>query len=365
MADVKDKTRKKRIFPWFMGIYAMVILIAMAFGLHYLHGYLRSYEQSLPYNTTDAYLQTLTPDYICQKASDVLTQIDTSIQTEQEALKVMKDALSEPITFYKRVNESTDTKLVYVLRCGKQTIGSFEIEPASEDDQGFYSWIVTKESFDLSFLLQEGFSVTVPHDAVVTVNGKTLNEQHITKSGIHYHALEDFYNDYPNLPTMTTYTVGLHLGTVTTAVTDAAGNPIEPNLEQSAPLDNCTADEKAALDAIADSFISGYIHFTSQTNDDLYGNLERACAHTVPGGSLEKRLRDAARGLIWVTDRHVTIKSIDIGQYIAIGDGKYICKVIYIVDTHDITGSVESESSLSVVFTQTAAGLKAEAMISD
>ncbi len=364
MADVKEKAQKKRIFPWFMGIYAVVILIAMALGLHYLHGYLQSYEQSLPYNTTDAYLQTLTPDYICQKASAVLTQIDTSIQTEAEALAVMKSALTEPITFYKRVNESTDTKIVYTLRSGKQTIGTFQIEPAPEENQGFYSWIVTGESFDLSFLLEDGFSVTVPHDALVTVNGKALTEQHITESGIHYSSLEDFYDEY-DLPTMTTYTVGRHLGPVTTEITDAAGNPIDPQAEQSVLLNNCTDDEKVALDTIADKFISGYIHFTSQTNNDLHGNLERACAHTVPGGALEKRLRDAARGLSWVTDRFVTIKSIDINQYVAVGNGKYICKVTYIVETHDITGTVESESSLSVVFTQTAAGLKAEAMISD
>ncbi|MBE6916875.1 MAG: hypothetical protein E7470_03070 [Ruminococcaceae bacterium] len=364
MADVKEKAQKKRIFPWFMGIYAVVILIAMALGLNYLHGYLQSYEQSLPYNTTDAYLQTLTSDYICQKASDVLTQIDTSIQTKEEALAAMKSALTEPITFYKRVNESTDTKIVYTLRSGKQAIGSFQIEPAPEENQGFYSWIVTGESFDLSFLLEDGFSVTVPHDALVTVNDKTLTEQHITETGIPYSSLKDFYDEY-DLPTMTTYTVGRHLGSVTTEITDAAGNSIDPNAEQSVLLDNCTDQEKTALDTIADKFISGYIHFTSQTNNDLYGNLERACAHTVPGGALEKRLRDAARGLNWVSDRLVTIKSIDISQYVAAGNGKYICKVTYIVETHDITGTVESESNLSVVFAQTAAGLKAEGMISE
>ena len=365
MANVRKRKQKKRIFPWVMGIYAAIFLIAVAFGLNYLYRYLQSYEQSLPYNTTDAYLQALTPDYICQKASDVLEKVDSSIQTEQEALAVMKEALSEPITFFKRVKDSTDTKLVYTLRCGKQTIGSFEIEPASEDNQGFYAWVVTKESFDLSYLLQDGFSVTVPHDATVSVNGKQLNEQHITESGILYSTLKDFYNDYSGLPTMTTYTVGQYLGTATTEVKNASGNLIEPNEDQVIYTDNCTDEEKTALDSIANNFLTAYIHFTSQTNNDINGNLQRACNHTVSGGSLEKRLRDAARGLNWVTDRHVVIKSIDIGQYVSIGNGKYICKVTYLVDTNDITGSVESESNFSMVFTQTASGLKAEAMISD
>ena len=364
MANRRRIKQKRRVFPWFMGIYAAIILIAMAFGLHYLHGYLQSYEQSLPYNTTDAYLQSLTADHICEKASDVLAQIDTSIQTREEALAVMRDALGEPITFYKRVKECTDTKLVYTLRCGKQTIGSFEMQPAPEEDQGFYAWIVTHEEFDLSYLLEDGFSVTVPQDAVVTVNGKILTAEHITESGIHYDSLEDFYGEY-NLPTKITYTVGRHLGQAETKITDAQGRPLDPDAENAHFPDNCTEEEKSALDSITEQFISGYIHFTSQTNNDLYGNLERVCKHTISGGSLEKRLRDAARGLQWVTDRFVTIQSIEVTQYVAAGDGTYICKIVYVVDTHDITGNVQSESSLFVVFTQTASGLKAEGMISN
>lgn len=353
--------RKSRIFPWFLLAYAVIIIIGIGFGLDYLQDYLQDYELSLPYNATDAYIESLTTEHICQQASSLLDGIDTSVQTKEEALALMKAALTEPVAFYKRVKECTDTRLVYTLRSGKQTIGSFEIQQT--EDAGFTHWVVTKENFDLSFLLKEGFTLTVPHDAIVTVNGQTLSADHVIETGIRYTSIEDFYDDY-TLPTMTTYQVGTHLGDLSVEVTDANGKPIDPNADQTIFLDLCTTEEKANLDLIAESFISRYIHFTSQTNNDVQGNLARLCEHVVPGGALEKRMRDAVRGLNWVTDRNASIQSITVNQYIPAGDGRYICDITYIVDTRDITGSIQSESSLFVIFTQTKNGLKAETMIS-
>ena len=355
-------SRKKRIFPWFLGIYALVFLIAIGLGLNYLNSYLQGYELSLPYNTTDAYIDALTVDHILQSSSSVLNQIDPSVQTNDEALAVMKNSLEDPIKFYKRVKECSDSKLVYSLRSGSQVIGSFEMEQTEEHEDGFTTWVVTKESFDLSFLLKEGFTVTVPYDATVKVNGHILSEPSIEESGIRYDLLRDFYDEF-DLPTMTTYKVGVHLGELDIEVTDANGNPIDPNADPSVFLDTCTAEEKAALDLIADSFISDYIHFTSQTNSDVHGNLARLCEHIVSGGALEQRMRDAVRGLNWVTDRNASIQSIEVKHYIAAADGKYICDITYLVNTRDITGDVQEESKAFVVFTQTENGLKAESMI--
>lgn len=360
---VTKPRRKRRIFPWFLLAYAVVILIGIGFGLDYLKNYLHGYELSLPYNATDAYMEALTTEHICRQASSILNEIDSSVQTDEEALAIMKAALNEPVTFYKRVKECTDTKLVYMLRSGKQTIGAFEMEQTEADEQGFTHWVITKESFDLSFLLKDGFTLTVPHDAAVTVNGRTLSAENVVETGIRYASIEDFYDDY-TLPTMTTYQVGTHLGDLSVEVTDANGKPIDPDADQSVFLDICTDTEKTSLNLITESFISRYIHFTSQTNNDVQGNLARLCEHVVPGGALEKRMRDAVRGLNWVTDRNVSIQSITVNQYVPAGDGRYICDITYVVDTRDITGSIQSECSVFVVFTQTNNGLKAETMIS-
>lgn len=359
----RPRRRKRRIFPWFLGIYALVILIGIGFGLNYLNSYLQGYELSLPYNATDAYMESLTTAHICENASSILDQIDVSVQTKEEALEIIKSSLAEPIKFYKRVKECTDTKLVYSLRCGLQNIGSFEMEQTGENKDGFNGWEVTKEGFDFSFLLNDGFTLTVPHDATVKINGRILSDANITESGIRHDFLKDFYDEF-DLPTMTTYKVGQHLGELTIEVTDANGKPIDPNAEPSIFLDTCTDEEKADLALISESFITDYIHFTSQTNNDVHGNLARLCKHIVSGGALEQRMRDAVRGLNWVTDRNASIQSITVNRCIAAAVGKYICDITYVVNTRDITGEIQSESSLFVVFTQTGSGLKAESMIS-
>lgn len=357
------KQRKFPLFPLLLILYTCVFLVLLAFGIRAFSSYLRSYELSLPYNTTVAYMQTLTPECLSQKDPATLSQIDTTVQTVEEATELIRQALAEPVTFFKRVKECTDTKLVYTLRIGAQNIGSFEMEPGEANAMGFAPWVITNETFDLSYLLQEGFTVTVPHDATVTVNKKALTAQNITEAEIPYAFLSDFYGDYA-LPTMTTYQIGKHIGELAAEVTDASGNPIDPDADDTVFLDNCSSEEKSALDAIANDFISTYIHFTSQTNKDTTGNLARLRQYIVSGTKLDKRMLDAVDGLKWVTDRNVSIRSITVNQYVSIGNGRYICDVTYIVGTRDITGKIESESNLSVVFTQTDVGLKAEAMIS-
>lgn len=353
---------KSKVFWWFLLIYAVVILIGIGIGLHYLNNYLQNYELTLPYNTTDPYIQSLSKDHICQQAFSVLDKIDTSVQTKEDAIAVMKDALSGPITFYKRVKESTDTKLVYALRCGTQAIGSFEMEQTEADEQGFTHWEVTKETFDLSFLLKQGFTFTVPSDATVKVNGNILTAENIIEANIKHESIKDFYGNY-NLPTMTTYQIGTHIGELSVEITDPEGRPIAPNADPSDYLNLCTQEEKAALDLIAENFLSSFIHFTSQTNNDINGNFARLCKHIVPGGTLEQRMRDTLRGYSWVTDLNVSIQSITVNLYIPVGDGRYLCDITYVTDTRDLSGEKREEGGWFVIFKETDNGLKAESMI--
>lgn len=362
---VRRKKRKSYIFPIFLAVYTVLFLVGAAFGIQYLHGYLADYETSLPYNATDKYMQSLTADHICEKASALLDQIDPAVQTASEALAEMKAALTEPFTFSKSIKQSTDTKLVYHVRCGLNVIGTFEIEQGPADENGFSSWVVTKDSYDLSYLLKDGFSFTVPHNASVIVNGKQLSDASVTETGIQYEELEIYYKDHPEyqLPTLTTYQVGKHLGLPVVEIKDHQGNPLNPEAERVTFLGNCNADELAQIDTITENFIGSYIHFTSQTNNDLQGNLAKLCNYVVPKGALEQRMRDAMRGLSWVTDRNVSIKSIETNYSLNVGEGRYLCNITYIVDTSDISGQIQSVCDVMVVYVMTDDGLKAESML--
>lgn len=353
--------KKPNLFPAFLIFYAIVGLLLINFGLQKFWDYIDAYEASRPHIATDAYMAQLTPEYVIDRVSPLLDEIDPAIQTREEAISVLKDALSKPFTCSKWTNQSTETKWVYVLRSGPQVIGTFEMEATEADRYGMSPWKISGDSLDLSYLLKEGFSVTVPHDAIVSVGGKVLGEAQITRKDIRYEPIKGLYGLY-ELPTRVTYTVGRYLGDLETVVTDAQGNPIDPNADPEVFLDNCTAEEKKDLQAIAQNFTDAYIHFTSRTGGSLYDNLNVLRKYMVPDGTLEQRMEDSIAGLSWITDRHVKIQSLTVNRYISIGNGRYICDVTCVYDTTNIHGNAHEELNLKIIFLETKNGLRAEAM---
>lgn len=353
--------RKVRFFPIFLVVYTTVCLLLTNFALQKFWDYMDAYEASRPHIATDAYMAQLTPEYVIEKVSPLLDEIDPAIQSRDEAIQVLKDALSMPFTCSKWTNQSTETTWVYVLRSGPQVIGTFQMEPAEEGRYGMSPWKITGDSLDLSYLLRDGFSITVPHDAKVSVGGKVLGEEQISRKDISYEPIEDLYGLYA-LPTRVTYTVGRHLGDLETSVTDALGEPIDPNADPELFLDNCTPEEKQDLQTIAEQFTNAYIHFTSRTGGSLYDNLDILRKYMVPDGSLEKRMEDSISGFSWITDRHVQIQPMTVNRCISIGNGRYICDVTCVYDTNNINGTSREELDLKIIFLQTENGLRAEAM---
>lgn len=357
----------KRRFPFFyffLSLWVILFLTATAFGLRYFWRFLESYENSRPHIATNAYMENLTVSHICDKAAPaLLSQIDKSIQSDLQARAVMEAALQKEISCTKWTTKSDDETLVYVLRSGSQVIGSITLSPGETDAFGFAPWNITEESFDLSFLLQEGGEMTVPSDAIITVGDHPLEQDNVVQSDIRYEELDGFYENYTP-PTRTHYRWGLHLGELTVTVTASDGTPLDPDSSVEELLDNCTDDEKAELDIINRDYLSAYIHFTSKTGDNTSKNLAAVQKFVVAGGSLDQRLKNTVAGLYWVTDRHVQIESITIHRYTKVGDGKYLCFATYVVDTNDHTGQVHLENSEKIVFTRTEDGLRAEYMIS-
>lgn len=357
------KPRHFSFFYLFLIIWSGILLLAMALGLRWFWGYIASYENSRPHIATDAYMEQLTVSHICDQALPaLLPQLDTTIQTEAQARQMLEQALQKELSCTKRTQQDRDDTLIYVLRCGPQVIGNVTLSTGKPDRYGFAPWYVQGEQFDLSYLLQPGSEVTVPSDATVTVNGHVLGSDSIAQADIQYEALSDFYGSYA-LPTCTRYHWGSHLGDISITVTDATGASFDPSTAPETILDNCTTDEKAALDTISQDFITAYVHFTSQTGGKTYQNLRQVCKFVVTGGTLEQRLKDTVSGLSWVTDRHASIEAITVERYTSLGNGKYLCLVTYVVNTQDHTGAVQLENSEQLIFCQTEDGLRAEAML--
>lgn len=360
-------TKRRRgwlIFTICLLLYAIVFLVALGFGLDWLWGYMASYEASRPNHTVENYMEQLTPAYIYDKSTDLIAKADSSVQSPEQCRQVIMEALSSKFTHVKNLGESTDEKTVYLIRCGSRIIGRFEMTQTGTNEHGFPLWEVTSDSFDLSYLLSPGHTVTVPDTYRVTVNGAELNEAHVTVSGIRFPLLQEFYDDYA-LPTLVTYETGTTLGETEMVVTDPTGVPVI--IDETASYDSllpfCSDADAKRLDAAVSGFIQDYVDFISCTNNDINGNYNRLTEHIVPGTALAQRMKDAVTGLKWVSDRGAKVAGIDIASRVDIGGGKYLCDVVYRVDTRNITGSVQTESHLKIIFTDTDNCLMVETML--
>ncbi len=358
------KKRPRRLFPLAMILYAVIFLGVTAFGLRSFWDYMDAYERSRPQNAVDTYAQQLTPEYICKACAPMIEKV--SIQSKETCQKVILDALQGEIICAKNASLSTDTTQVYMIMCGKQVIGTMEMQQEGESSFGFTPWVVTKDSFDLSYLLTESVSITVPNDYPVYFFGTKLTESFITKDHIPYPALKEYYGSY-SLPYMITYTAGPFLGQPELLITDPTGTPvqIDENTDLSVFLNNCSPEEIAALDGITETFIHRYVDFISETKNDTMGNYERLTQHLVPDGELANRMYLTLGGLNWVSDRNATVTALDIHRYINIGDNRYLCDLTYEVSTKTYAGATQSVNQIKVIYLKTESGLKAETMVND
>ncbi len=362
----KQTKRFKHGFMLGMAIYAAIFLILVAVGLSFFWKFIEAFEASRPLNTIDDYMAKLTEEHICDTQADLIARIDHNIMSEEACRKMICDSIEGNITYAKKPSESTDTKTVYVLRSGSRIIGTVTMTTTEIDEYNFPRWKISEEKFDFSFLLGiETYSVTVPQDFQVYVNGTKLSEEYVVQTGIEYDVLERFYDDYA-LPTMVTYEVEPVMGEFETQVTDAEGNVvlIDENTDYNAFLDNCTDTEKAEMKTFADSFIDRYVTFTGSANGTEKSNYSALMEYVVAGSHLAERLKMALNGLSYAHSKGDKTDSITINRQVSIGNGRYMCDITYVVSTTGQQGVVQTTQNVQIILVRTEDGLLAEALTS-
>lgn len=361
------KTKRRIKHPLMLGmvIYAVAFLAAAAAGLGIFWNFIGAYEASRPENTIDAYVSQLRAEDIAEASSELVAMVNHELQTEEECRQAILDSISGDITYAKKTSESTDSEMVYALRCGSRVIGKVILTAVSVDDFGFSHWAIDREVFELSDLLGDPLSVTVPEGFAVTVNGRQLGEAFITVRDIPFENLEAFYDDY-QLPTMVTYEVGPFLGDVSLETFDTAGEAvtIDETTDYNSFLNNCTDAEMQRLSNFADQFLARYVAFTGSAHKSSENNYAKLLPYVVMGSDLHKRMSMALDGLSWAQSNGDRLVSITYNQFINIGDGKFICDATYEVDTSGREGVVRTTSCVRFVIVDIPGGPRVEMLTS-
>lgn len=359
------KRKKSHGFLLGMILYAVVFLVLTAVGLKFFWGYMEGYEQSRPRNTADAYVKALTVEKMVSKAEPWFSRLDHTLQSGEACMEIIRDALGEAVSYAKMAGECTDTRQVYVLRCGKQVIGRMAMEAEAADKYGFSRWNVTEESFDFSYLEGEPVRVTVPETYRVSLNGQALDERYITESGIHYPLLEEFYGQY-ELPTLVTYQADNFLGQLTLEVVDSTGKAVsvDENTDVNTLLGNCTDAERTELKSLTEGFLQKYVQFCGSANKSVTRNYYQMKEYLVPEGELARRLLSAFDGLSYAQSHGDGINTVEIHHFIRLDAERYLCDATYVVDTWGQKGLVQTTNNMKIIALQTKNGLRVEAITS-
>ena len=190
----KNSKNRRWIFPIVLLAYALVFLVGTAIGLDYLWDYMDAYERTRPHTALNAYMEKLTPEYIADGCDELIAKIDRGVQSEDACRKMIVNSLTEKITCAKKTTESTENHHVYVIRCGAKIIGTMEMDRNGEEVQGLTTWQVTKDSFDLSYLVTNPKTITVPENFSVYAGDTLLSKDYITKDKLQHALLKEFYS---------------------------------------------------------------------------------------------------------------------------------------------------------------------------
>lgn len=362
----KCKKRKILNFWFFMIVYAVVVLVAAAFGLSKFWDYMDAYEDSRVKNTMEAYMAQLTPQYICDRSGELIDGIDHHLQSEEACAQVIMDFLGTEITYVRKSSECTDTRTVYMLRTGGKTIGRVELVSQGEARYGFTPWVVSQDSFDLSFLVGDQATITVDSTMQVYAGGVLLDEDYVTETGLPYAPVKDLYDEV-NLPYKMTYTAGPILGELTLQAVDADGKTVELKDESDLDpyLDNCTPEVHQEVDTFIRNFIDRYTRYLTSRMDNRQENYRQLKPLLLSGSSLSQRVSKAYEGFEYGHSRSDTITGFGVNHIIDLGDGKYLCDVTYEVDTLGRDGVLHHSVNNAWVFlVRTSGALKAERLIS-
>ena len=363
---MSKNTEKKRTSFWEgLLIAAGISLVVIAVGLGIFWAFISAFENSRPQTTIANYMEQLTVQQLIQLDKETMKKLDTSIQSEEEAVAYAENALQK-ITYAKNTKLSTDTKQVYMILNAGKSLGSVTMTVVNTDAFGFDYWAVTETDIDVSFLLGEQESVTVPANYRVYANGVLLDSDYVTDFGIHYTGLEEYYKKYSEMPTLYTFTSGAIFGTPRITVTDAAGNALSPEelaAAQHLP-DNCSNSKKEELTEFVETYLYYYVRLTMAAGGQwkLTRNYNALLPYVKEDTNLSTRLKDSLEGLSWVLDRRAQITDLKIHAIVYMGDDHYLCDFSYVVDGTTYEGPIRNEANVKLVIDDTDNGLKAESM---
>lgn len=366
MEITEKRPKKKHGFLKFLGIYALVLLGIAALALVVFYLYIGTYERTRPATVMEAYTGSLTVDRLLELDGDFLAALDRNVQSEEEARACLEQVL-EDLSFARRyaaAGAEAEAAYVYALESQGQIIGNVSLSETGGSQMGFSVLQVSRESVDLAPLCQETEFV-LPEDYKVFCNGAQLPESSVVERGIPYALLEAFYDSGYPMPSLMRVKAGPYLGQPELEVFNSQGEKLSPEqLNEAFYTDNCTPEEKEAIEAFAQEYIHRYTLYLSGAILEAADGYMNLIGLVVPDSELQSRLQQAVGGLGFASSHGDTVQSVTLNGAMNVGGGCYVCDLTWEIETLGRAGYVTTINNGRLLLVRTEDRLRAAAQIS-
>ena len=353
MTRSEKRKRSSRIYWICLSLYGILITAAAVYALSQVWVYAEEYEASRPNNTMDAYVAELSENLWGDGIAETISSMSHEVQTDDEVAEHVKALLRNGIT-YVRKGGSGDDSVNYSLRCNGNEFGVVKlVEDDSNADQlkfGMLPWKVESEEFDFNGLYSS-VEIVVPRTYEVHLNDVKLGSEYIVEEGIKYDVLEEYYDEFENLPSKVRYKYDNAIGTLDFTVYDENGEVfiIDESKDDSQFINPCTEEEMERLGEFAAGFVVNYLKYISGVTDPMYG-YGKLLPYLVEGADLDQRMKNSMDGLSWAHTSSCTVNSVTLNSALSLGDGFYMCDISSNATTFAIGhGEVDNDSNMRVI----------------
>lgn len=319
---LRKEVKKKSHFLRNMVIYVILMSALIGVGLYYFWYFIAAYEASLPAGTLAAYeegrMQKDFQEYLANYAENHTTPFQTQDemyayimnQLDLSAMKLRKDAAA-----------STDETPVYAVRVDKERVGSVSLNRVALGGKSFgmRGYAVGQISYDYNPIASSTYSVTVPKDAYVSVNGIRLSAENSAVQNVpsKYVMLTEEYQQFEDVK----YTFS-YVGTPNLVVSGRSDCTYE--MTETVPgeffvQEHGNLSNYEGIEQEAKNFVQDYVVYLSGS-----GSYGQVLTHLLPDTSFRERVVSTIGGSLWAKGVTYGIQNFELESVTPWGEGTIV-----------------------------------------
>lgn len=330
----KGASNRVRPFTVFLGIYVLVLTIAIAAGLIVLWQYLSVYEDARPEKAIADYEQgQLHEEYRLQMAA-LAERAATPLQNAEE-IRPFLEPDGAKLSLRRSLQGGGHPFVTYAIQQGKQQVGTVYLRPV-QLRFGLTGFQFDHSEWFLPEIPGEKYTLDVPIQAVVSVENTELTAKNCT--------VEEF--DLPQ----TALTEGFPPQRKKRYTFSFYGQPAisvsSPDSELQIQREGnhweanevCSDALTKELTAFAERFVRDFTAFSSHA-----ASFARASKHLIPETALFKRVSGTVDGMRWVEGVTAKLDNVQIESITRYGEGA-VCHASYqLTDTKGNTQQMQMD----------------------